>query len=50
MTIIYRKVSELTSCVQWFDRKKSYLDGLELQLKGMVKAIDIVSKQRAGEA
>ena len=34
---------------QWFDKKKAYLDGLESQLKGLVKAIDLVSKQRAGE-
>ncbi|KAL5536777.1 VPS5 [Sanghuangporus sanghuang] len=30
----------------WFDKKKAYLDGLESQLKGLVKAIDSVSKQR----
>ncbi|KAL5492536.1 VPS5 [Sanghuangporus weigelae] len=30
----------------WFDKKKAYLDGLESQLKSLVKAIDSVSKQR----
>ncbi|KAI0741589.1 Vps5 C terminal like-domain-containing protein [Daedaleopsis nitida] len=32
---------------EWFDRQKSYLDSLETQLRGLVKAIDGVSKQRA---
>ncbi|KAL4248104.1 hypothetical protein ABKN59_007781 [Abortiporus biennis] len=31
---------------EWFDKQKSYLDSLELQLKGLVKSIDLVSKQR----
>ncbi|KAI5120370.1 hypothetical protein M0805_006892 [Coniferiporia weirii] len=31
----------------WFDKKKSYLDGLESQLRGLIKSIDSVSKQRA---
>ncbi|EJD07710.1 uncharacterized protein FOMMEDRAFT_101108 [Fomitiporia mediterranea MF3/22] len=30
----------------WFERKKAYLDGLESQLRGLVKSIDSVSKQR----
>ncbi|KAG9045925.1 Vacuolar protein sorting-associated protein 5 [Tulasnella sp. UAMH 9824] len=30
----------------WFDNKRAYLDALESQLKGLVKAMDIVSKQR----
>jgi sorting nexin-1/2 len=34
--------------IQWFDQKKSYLDSLELQLRGLVKAIDLVTKQRSG--
>lgn len=34
---------------QWFDRQKAYLDSLETQLRGLVKAIDIVAKQRAGQ-
>ncbi|KAF7309838.1 Beta-glucan synthesis-associated [Mycena indigotica] len=31
---------------QWFDRQKVYLDSLEAQLRGLVKAIETVSKQR----
>ena len=31
---------------EWFDKQKSYLDSLELQLRGLVKAIDSISKQR----
>jgi len=31
---------------EWFDRQKVHLDILESQLRGLVKAIDIVSKQR----
>ncbi|TFK73776.1 Vps5-domain-containing protein [Pluteus cervinus] len=30
----------------WFDRQKGYLDSLESQLRGLVKSIDGVSKQR----
>lgn len=37
----------LTS-VKWFDRQKAYLDSLESQLRGLVKAIDTVSKHRSG--
>ncbi|EIM86643.1 Vps5-domain-containing protein [Stereum hirsutum FP-91666 SS1] len=33
---------------EWFDRQKGYLDTLEAQLRGLVKAIDVVSKQRTG--
>ncbi|KAJ6619825.1 Vps5 C terminal like-domain-containing protein [Mycena sp. CBHHK59/15] len=32
---------------EWFDRQKGYLDSLEAQLRGLVKAIEAVSKQRA---
>ncbi|KIP03006.1 hypothetical protein PHLGIDRAFT_111375 [Phlebiopsis gigantea 11061_1 CR5-6] len=32
---------------EWFDKQKGYLDSLELQLRGLVKSIDLVSKQRA---
>ncbi|KAJ7782017.1 Vps5 C terminal like-domain-containing protein [Mycena maculata] len=32
---------------EWFDRQKAYLDSLEAQLRGLVKAIELVSKQRA---
>ncbi|KAG8907684.1 Vacuolar protein sorting-associated protein 5 [Tulasnella sp. 403] len=32
---------------EWFDSKRAYLDALESQLKGLVKAIEMVSKQRA---
>ncbi|KAF7794252.1 hypothetical protein EIP86_005385 [Pleurotus ostreatoroseus] len=31
---------------EWFDKQKTYLDSLELQLRGLVKSIDLVSKQR----
>ncbi|KAJ7281472.1 Vps5 C terminal like-domain-containing protein [Mycena rebaudengoi] len=31
---------------EWFDRQKDYLDSLEGQLRGLVKAIELVSKQR----
>ncbi|KAF8659901.1 hypothetical protein AX16_001785 [Volvariella volvacea WC 439] len=31
---------------EWFDRQKGYLDSLESQLRGLVKAIEAVSKQR----
>ncbi|GBE86443.1 Vacuolar protein sorting-associated protein [Sparassis crispa] len=31
---------------EWFDRQKAYLDSLETQLRGLVKAIDAVTKQR----
>ncbi|KIK48273.1 hypothetical protein CY34DRAFT_72311 [Suillus luteus UH-Slu-Lm8-n1] len=33
---------------EWFDRQRAYLDGLESQLRGLVKSIEIVAKQRAG--
>ncbi|KZT20089.1 Vps5-domain-containing protein [Neolentinus lepideus HHB14362 ss-1] len=33
---------------EWFDRQKTYLDSLESQLRGLVKSIDAVAKQRAG--
>ncbi|KZT71976.1 Vps5-domain-containing protein, partial [Daedalea quercina L-15889] len=32
---------------QWFDRQKAYLDSLESQLRGLVKAIDLVAKHRS---
>ncbi|KAF9454327.1 Vps5-domain-containing protein [Macrolepiota fuliginosa MF-IS2] len=32
---------------EWFDRQKVYLDSLESQLRGLVKAIELVAKQRA---
>ncbi|KAH8093274.1 Vps5 C terminal like-domain-containing protein [Cristinia sonorae] len=31
---------------EWFDKQKAYLDSLELQLRGLVKAVDIVAKHR----
>jgi sorting nexin-1/2 len=34
-------------CYQWFDRQKGYLDSLEAQLRGLVKAIELVAKQRS---
>jgi sorting nexin-1/2 len=33
---------------EWFDQKKLYFDSLESQLKGLTKAIDIVTKSRQG--
>jgi sorting nexin-1/2 len=36
--------------LEWFDKKKAYLDALESQLRGLVKSIEAVAKQRAGEA
>ena len=33
---------------QWFDRQKAYLDVLESQLRGLAKAVDVVSRQRNG--
>lgn len=33
---------------KWFDRQKSYLDSLESQLRGLVKAIELVAKHRSG--
>lgn len=35
--------------VQWFDRQRAYLDSLESQLRGLVKAIDTVARHRAGK-
>lgn len=32
---------------EWLENRKSYLDGLEQQLRTLAKAIDIVSKERA---
>ncbi|KAF8555974.1 Vps5-domain-containing protein [Imleria badia] len=32
---------------EWFDKQRAYLDGLESQLRGLVKSIEIVAKQRA---
>ncbi|KIM90434.1 hypothetical protein PILCRDRAFT_59950 [Piloderma croceum F 1598] len=32
---------------EWFDRQKSYIDSLEAQLRGLVKAIELVAKQRS---
>jgi sorting nexin-1/2 len=33
---------------EWFDQKKIYFDSLENQLRGLAKAIDIVTKSRQG--
>ena len=33
---------------QWFDRQKVHLEVLETQLRGLVKAIEAVSKHRSG--
>lgn len=41
-------ISSANIVIQWFDHKKSYLDSLETQLRGLVKAIDTVAKQRSG--
>ncbi|KAF8809467.1 Vps5-domain-containing protein [Phlegmacium glaucopus] len=32
---------------EWFDRQKIYLDSLESQLRGLVKAIELVAKHRS---
>ncbi|KAG6919516.1 hypothetical protein DXG01_005106 [Tephrocybe rancida] len=32
---------------EWFDRQKAYLDSLESQLRGLVKAIEAVARQRS---
>ncbi|KAF9240677.1 Vps5 C terminal like-domain-containing protein [Melanogaster broomeanus] len=32
---------------EWFDRQRAYLDGLESQLRGLVKSIEVVARQRA---
>ncbi|PVG02045.1 Vps5-domain-containing protein [Serendipita vermifera] len=32
---------------EWFETKKAYLDGLENQLKGLVRSMEAVAKQRA---
>ncbi|RDB20924.1 Vacuolar protein sorting-associated protein vps5 [Hypsizygus marmoreus] len=32
---------------EWFDRQKAYLDSLESQLRGLVKAIEVGAKQRS---
>ncbi|KAF8074841.1 Vps5 C terminal like-domain-containing protein [Lyophyllum atratum] len=32
---------------EWFDRQKAYLDSLEAQLRGLVKAIEAVARQRS---
>jgi hypothetical protein len=41
-------INHTTEFLQWFDRQKTYLDSLESQLKGLVKAIEVVAKHRAG--
>ncbi|KIK98175.1 hypothetical protein PAXRUDRAFT_134722 [Paxillus rubicundulus Ve08.2h10] len=33
---------------EWFDKQRAYLDALESQLRGLVKSVDIVARQRAG--
>ncbi|KAI0629115.1 Vps5-domain-containing protein, partial [Trametes polyzona] len=35
---------------EWFDRQKFYLDSLETQLRGLVKSIEAVAKQRSDVA
>ena len=34
--------------VQWFNNQKILLDRLETQLRGLIKAIDLVARQRSG--
>lgn len=31
---------------EWFDKQKGYLDSLEVQLRGLVKSLDQVARQR----
>ncbi|OJT02912.1 Vacuolar protein sorting-associated protein vps5 [Trametes pubescens] len=35
---------------EWFDRQRSYLDSLETQLRGLVRSIEAVAKQRSDVA
>ena len=37
-----------TRVVQWFNNQKILLDRLETQLRGLIKAIDFVARQRSG--
>ncbi|KAG6330139.1 hypothetical protein ID866_8949 [Astraeus odoratus] len=32
---------------EWFDKQRAYLDGLESQLRGLVRSIDIVARHRS---
>lgn len=48
MTMYMLAIDRKTHVVQWFDKQRAYLDGLESQLRGLVKSIEIVAKQRAG--
>lgn len=34
---------------KWFDKQRSYLDNMESQLRGLVKAVELVAKQRQGK-
>jgi sorting nexin-1/2 len=43
-----RLMLSLLRLSQWFDRQKAHLEVLESQLRGLVKAIEIVSKHRSG--
>jgi len=41
-------LTEMERLSQWFDRQKAHLEVLESQLRGLVKAIEAVSKHRSG--
>jgi sorting nexin-1/2 len=44
--VLLNRIAHL-AFLQWFDSQKSYLDSLESQLRGLVKAIELVAKQRS---
>jgi sorting nexin-1/2 len=46
--LFYKEAADFTF-LQWFDKQRAYLDGLESQLRGLVKSIEVVAKQRAGK-
>ena len=47
-SILFTQICKILYALKWFDKKRTYLDSLESQLKGMVKAVEAVSKQRSG--
>jgi len=47
LQLFFKGVVDFTF-MQWFDKQRAYLDGLESQLRGLVKSIEVVAKQRAG--
>jgi hypothetical protein len=47
-SIIFSLIDLFFFIKKWFDRQKAYLDSLESQLRGLVKAIELVAKHRSG--